>query len=67
MNPTTGTFISQSSQHASMNFAISYGEITVFRPPPAPLFFVGKMPLVSFAWLDANGTPRHRPIIHSKN
>jgi hypothetical protein len=51
-----------------MNFAIAYGEITVFRPPPAlPLLFAGKMPLVSFAWIDANATPRHRPIIHSLN
>jgi len=67
MNPTVGTFISQ-SKRASMNFAISYGSITVFRPPPAlPLLFTGEMPLVSFAWLDRNATPRHRPIIHSLN
>lgn len=49
-----------------MNFAISYGSITIGGPAPHA-FFVGKMPLVSFAWLDSNATPRHRPIIHSLN
>jgi hypothetical protein len=66
MNPTTGTFVSTSADHASMNFAIAYGEITVIDRP-ALARFIGKMPIVSFAWLNANLAPRHRPIIHSKN
>jgi hypothetical protein len=66
MNPTTGTFISQSSQHASMNFAISYGAITV-TDLKIGKYFRGTMPLISFAWLKPTGECRHVPIIHSKN
>jgi hypothetical protein len=64
MNPTVGTFISQSSQHASMNFAISYGTLIVAKPDKT---LASLMPLLTFAWINSVGRNTHKPIIHSQN
>lgn len=68
MISAAGTFVSTSATRASRNFAIAIGEIAVKELRATGWSrFNGKMPIISFAWLNANHAPRHTPIIHSKN